>query len=105
MGRGRCNSTGTIAGTISESFESNSFLEFYSADLGTPGYDMALLGSIEVKDCFHKVPRLLAPSLWVVWLRSIGVWVHLLVIHDSRFSFLSQNTHAFSAFLGAQGHC
>lgn len=47
--------SGTIAGTIDESFQTNSHLEFYRVDLGNLNQDMALCGSLVTKDCFHKV--------------------------------------------------
>lgn len=46
---------GTIAGTIDDSFQTNSQLEFYSSDLATSGTGMTLLGSMVTKDTFHKV--------------------------------------------------
>jgi protein transport protein SEC31 len=47
--------SGTIAGTIDDSFVTKSQLEIYDIDLGGPNHEMKLLGSIESKDCFHSV--------------------------------------------------
>ena len=47
--------SGTIAGTIDDSFVTKSQLEIYDIDLAGPTNDMKLLGSIESKDCFHSV--------------------------------------------------
>jgi hypothetical protein len=47
---------GTIAGTIDDSFQTNSQLEIYSSDLGgASGLDMPFVGSLVTKDCFHKL--------------------------------------------------
>ena len=49
-------SAGTIAGTIDDSFQTNSQLELYSADLGgATGTDMPCVGALVTKDCFHKL--------------------------------------------------
>jgi len=47
--------SGTIAGTIDDSFVTKSQLEIYDLDLASPTADMKLVGSIESKDCFHSV--------------------------------------------------
>lgn len=47
--------SGTIAGTIDDSFETKSQLEIYDIDLGSSSHEMRLLGSIGSKDCFHSV--------------------------------------------------
>lgn len=47
--------SGTIAGTIDDSFVTKSQLEIYDIDLAGPTNDMRLVGAIESKDCFHSV--------------------------------------------------
>jgi len=47
--------SGTIAGTIDDSFETRSQLELYDTDLGIEGPNMTLLGSVVCKDSFHSV--------------------------------------------------
>jgi protein transport protein SEC31 len=47
--------SGTIAGTIDDSFETKSQLEIYDASLQRDGYDMKMLGSVVSKDCFHSI--------------------------------------------------
>lgn len=47
--------SGTIAGTIDDSFVTKSQLEIYELGLAHHANDMRLLGSIESKDCFHSI--------------------------------------------------
>ncbi len=56
IARAHTISAGTIAGTIDDSFQTNSQLELYSADLGgATGLDMPCVGALVTKDCFHKL--------------------------------------------------
>jgi len=47
--------SGTIAGTIDDSFESNSQLEIFDANLSDPTNNLKNLGSVTSKDCFHSI--------------------------------------------------
>jgi hypothetical protein len=47
--------SGTVAGTIDNNFETNSALELFDINLSDTSYDMKLLGSVVIKDCFHSV--------------------------------------------------
>jgi len=47
--------SGTVAGTLDDSFVSKSTLEIWDVDLASSSAEPRLLGSVESKDCFHSV--------------------------------------------------
>ena len=47
--------TGTVAGAISDSFDSSASLELFSIDLGSRTGQMDLLGSVPLSERFHKL--------------------------------------------------
>ena len=47
--------SGTIAGTIDDSFQTNSQLEIYDINLSSNDTNFKCIGSLVTKDCFHKL--------------------------------------------------